>query len=175
MLPTSTLANFKYSKIQTPSLWIPFLNKLLHQWKYNGVYFISATYGNKRRNLMGNKILYYRSLPSVTYIPGIRPSVDALKNQWLAKSWARRFGVKNIPFSFALTKTWFKIFEINLSSGFHCDTSAMLVCQQFNKMTTLVNLQILNPSMSKTRKKVCKPKKCVYSYFRYAYLQFCNI
>ena len=29
---------------------------------------ISATNGNKRRNLMQNKILYYRSLPSVTFI-----------------------------------------------------------------------------------------------------------
>ena len=31
-------------------------------------YIISATNGNKRRNLMLNKILYYQSLPSVTYI-----------------------------------------------------------------------------------------------------------
>ena len=33
---------------------------------------ISAYNGNKRRNLMQNKILYYRSLPSVTYIVGCR-------------------------------------------------------------------------------------------------------
>ena len=29
---------------------------------------IPTTNGNKRRNLMQNKILYYQSLPSVTYI-----------------------------------------------------------------------------------------------------------
>ena len=32
-----------------------------------GKHFISATNGNKRRNLMLNKILYNRSLPSITY------------------------------------------------------------------------------------------------------------
>ena len=36
------------------------------QFQYNCL--ISATNGSKRRNLMQNKFLYYRSLPSVTYI-----------------------------------------------------------------------------------------------------------
>ena len=42
--------------------------EIQHQQKSNEVFLIPATNGNKRRNLMQNKILYYRSLPSVTDI-----------------------------------------------------------------------------------------------------------
>ena len=40
--------------------------KKLDHYKSNEVFLISATNGNKRHNLMRNKILYNRSLPSVT-------------------------------------------------------------------------------------------------------------
>ena len=39
---------------------------LLHDIIPNEAFLISANYGNKRRNLMRNKILYHRSLPFVT-------------------------------------------------------------------------------------------------------------
>ena len=39
--------------------------------KSNEVFLFSATYGNKRRNLMLNRILYYRSLPYITFINSI--------------------------------------------------------------------------------------------------------
>ena len=64
--------------------------------KSNEVFLISATNENKRRNLMQIKILYYQSLPSVTYIANQinnkqhhpvlfqnRNTVDSYKNLFL--------------------------------------------------------------------------------------------
>ena len=56
------------------TLYFPFVISLYalcnsvtyNKYKSNEVFLNSVTNGNKRRNLMGNKILYYRSPPSVT-------------------------------------------------------------------------------------------------------------
>ena len=42
------------------------LRATIYHYKSNEVFLISANNGNKRRNLMQYKILFQRSLPSVT-------------------------------------------------------------------------------------------------------------
>ena len=80
LVPRSSFFVLRSSFLISFYIWIVHLKS----WKYNiiiytrsckidiaisyKVFLISATIGNKRRNLMLNKILYYRSLPSVTCI-----------------------------------------------------------------------------------------------------------